>query len=150
MSRSASSAARTTSSLTLVSDLLERAREVAVFVDVADELVGEELLARSEVEQRDLIVEWSARSRRVDGDRLVVLALFVLFAAAAGVEAVEEDLLPVDLVVGCLLFLGLLLSALDALAPRSSSSSSSGSTMSRNGLFSSSCLRCCCRSSSGM
>src|SRR5262245_17580097 len=35
---------------------------------------------------------------RVDGDRLVVLALFVLFAPAARVETIEEDLLPVDLV----------------------------------------------------
>ena len=42
---------------------------------------------------------------RVDRDRLVVLALLVLLAAAAGVEAVEEDLLPVDLAL--LVLLGL-------------------------------------------
>jgi hypothetical protein len=34
---------------------------------------------------------------RVDRDRLVVLAFLVLLAPAAGVEAVEQDFLPVDL-----------------------------------------------------
>ena len=41
----------------------------------------------------------------VDRHRLVVFALFVLFAATAGIEPVEENLLPVDLVVVGLLFL---------------------------------------------
>ena len=40
---------------------------------------------------------------RVDGDRLVVLPLLVFLPATAGVEAVEEDLLPIDLTLLVLL-----------------------------------------------
>ena len=87
-----------------VQDLLERTREIAVLGDVAHEFVGEELLARREVEERDLIDQVVGEVAAVDGDWLVVLALFVLFAAAAGVESVEENLLPIDLVVGGLFF----------------------------------------------
>ena len=87
-----------------VENLLERTGEIAVFGDVADEFVGEELLARRQVEQRDLIDQVVGEIAAVDRDGLVVLALLVLFAATAGVETVEENLFPVDLVVGGLLF----------------------------------------------
>ncbi len=91
---------------------------------------------------------WSDEVARVDGDRLVVLALLVLLAAPAGVEAVEEDLLPVDLVL--LRLFGFFRGA-SALPPSSSLFLVVlRLDQSRNGLFSSSCLRCCCRSSSGM
>src|SRR5678816_1604152 len=89
-------------------DVLDRAGEVAVLVDVADELVGEERLARAEVEQRDLVGQMIGEIARIDRDRLVVLAIFVLFAAAAGVESVEKDLFPIDLIVGGLFFSRLL------------------------------------------
>jgi hypothetical protein len=46
---------------------------------------------------------------RVDRNRLVVLFFFVFRAPAAGLEAVQEDLLPVDLVLVLLGFLRLLL-----------------------------------------
>ena len=53
---------------------------------------------RVELEQRDLIAQMVAEIARVDRDRLVVLPLLVLLPAAAGVEPVEQNLLPVDLV----------------------------------------------------
>src|SRR6185503_800527 len=72
---------------------------------VPDELLGEELLTRRKLEQRDLVAQMVGKVACVDGDRLVILALLVLFAAAAGIESVEQDLFPVDLVVALLLFL---------------------------------------------
>ena len=120
--------------------LLEAAGEVAVLVDVADELVGEEHLPAVEVEQRDLVAQVVGEVARVDRDRLVVLALLVLLAPPARVEAIEKDLLPVDLALLFLLRLGSRGSASSWTSP-SSSSSSSGSTMSRNGLLRSSCFR---------
>src|SRR6185369_7874545 len=73
-------------------DLVETAGEVAVLVDVPDELVREVHLARVEVEQADLVAQMVGEIARVDSDRLVVLALLVLLAAAARVEAIEQDL----------------------------------------------------------
>ena len=87
--------------------LLEAAGEIAVLVDVADELVGEVHLAAVQVEQGDLVAQVVGEVARVDRDRLVVLALLVLLAASARVEAVEQDLLPVDLALLFLLGLGL-------------------------------------------
>ena len=141
-----------------IADLLERAGEVAVVVDVADELVRQQRLARRQIEQRDLLREVIGEMARVDRDRLVPLALLVLLALAARLEAVEQHRLPsrrrrrrsspVPASAS-------LPARRDSPAPTSSlsaasSSSSSGSTSSRNGLVSSSCLRCCCRSSRGM
>src|SRR6185312_7489458 len=81
-----------------------RTGEVAVLVDVANEFVSEERLAGREIEEGDLIEQMVREIARVDRDRLVVLALLVLLAATSGVESVEENLLPVDLVVGLLFF----------------------------------------------
>src|SRR6185437_2861902 len=86
-------------------DLFDRAREVAVFVDVSDDFVGEEHLARREVEQGYLIAQMVAQVAAVDRDGLEVLLFLALLGLTAGVEAVEQDLLPIDL-VGVLLLLG--------------------------------------------
>ena len=88
-----------------LTNLVDRTRQISVLVDVADELLGEEHLPRVEIEQRDLVAQVVAEIARGDGDRLVVLLLLVLLSSAAGVEAIEQDLLPVDLVVRRLLFL---------------------------------------------
>ena len=91
-------------------NLVERACEVAVLVDVADELLGELVLALIEIEELDLVAEVIAEIATVDGDGLEVFLLLVLLGATARVEAVEENLLPVDLVSGLflrLLFFGL-------------------------------------------
>ena len=91
-----------------VEDLLERRGEVAVVVDVAHELLGEQLLPGTEVEHLELVLQVVGEGRGLDGDGLGVLQLLVLLTGAAHVEAVEKDLLPVDLVVLLLLFLLLL------------------------------------------
>jgi len=88
-----------------LANVLDRAREIAVLIDVPDELLGEEHLARIEVEQRDLIAEMVAQVSSVDRDRLVILFLLVLLATAAGVEPVKQDPFPIDLVAGGLLLL---------------------------------------------
>src|SRR5665213_820731 len=56
------------------------------------------MLALVEIEERNLIGKMIAEIAAIDGDRLEVLLLLVLLGAATGIEAVEEDLLPVDLV----------------------------------------------------
>ena len=88
-------------------DLVQATGEVAVLVDVPDELVREVHLARIEIEQVDLIAQMIGEIARVDRHRLVVLALLVLLAPPARVEAVEQDLLPIDLALLVLLRLGL-------------------------------------------
>jgi hypothetical protein len=96
-------------------DLVDPARQVPFVRDVADDLLAQEELALGEALQGELFLEVVAQVLGVHGHRLVVLPLLVLLAAAAGLEAVEEDLLPVDLVVFLLavLFLRLLHALLD-------------------------------------
>src|SRR5664279_603353 len=53
-------------------NLVERARKVAVFIDVADELLGELMLALVEIEERNLIAKMIAEIAAIDGDRLEV------------------------------------------------------------------------------
>src|SRR2546422_11549608 len=53
---------------------LRRRAEVAILCDVADELFGEELLARREIEQPDLVAQVVAQVFGLDRDRLDVLA----------------------------------------------------------------------------
>ena len=88
-------------------DLLERRGEIAVLVDVAEELLAEQQLARGQRQHLELLAQVVDQVLGLDRDRLDVLLLFVLLAGAAHLEAVEQDLLPVDLVF--LLFLLLLL-----------------------------------------
>jgi hypothetical protein len=83
---------------------------------------------------------------RLDGRPARDTLFLVLLARAADVEAVEEDLLPIDLV----LLLDLLLLLPARRTRLGVDSSSSGSTSSRNGLPSNSCFRCCWRSIIGM
>src|SRR5690606_19029800 len=90
-------------------DLGERAGQVAVVVDVADDLLAQQHLPRGEPEQHELVAEMVCEVARLDRDRLVVLLLLVLGPPPAGLEAVEEDLLPVDLLLLLLLLLSRLL-----------------------------------------
>src|ERR1019366_5740833 len=79
-------------------DLAQRRREVAVVVDVSDELFGEQQLARVEVEQLDLFEQVVVEMMRADRYRLVLLPIVALLAhAARRLEPVEQDLLPVCL-----------------------------------------------------
>ena len=91
-------------------DLLERGGEVAVFLDVADELLRQEHLARRQVEHLQLLAEVVVEPVALDGDRLDVFLLLVFLPGPTGhIETVEEDLLPVGLVLlGLLLLLFLL------------------------------------------
>ncbi len=98
-------------------DLFQRRREVAFLVDVAEELFGEEQLARVEGEHLELLAQVVDEILGLDRHRLGVLQLLELLARAADLESVEEDLLPVHLLflfllllllVGILLFRGLL------------------------------------------
>ncbi len=78
--------------------ILNSTSEIAVIVNVAYELVGEKCLPRSKLEQADLIAQMIAQITRGNSYRLEVFALLVLLAATtSGVEAIEEDLLPIDL-----------------------------------------------------
>ena len=79
-------------------DIFNSGREIAVIVDVSYELVGEEHLPRRELEQTDLIAQVIAQIAGSDCHRLEVFTLLVLFTAtASSVEAIEQDLFPVDL-----------------------------------------------------
>ena len=80
-------------------DLGDRRREIAILIDVADELLGEELIALGEVEEADLVAEVVVETERRDRRRLVVFAIVALLADATDLEAVEEDLLPLRFVV---------------------------------------------------
>ena len=84
------------------------AAEVAVVVDVADDLFAEQPLTRRKVEHLQLIPEVVGEVAALDRDRLDVFQLLVLFLLPADVEAVEEDLLPIHFVVLLDLFLLLL------------------------------------------
>ena len=89
-------------------NLLERGGEVALLVDVAQELLPEQELPRSERHHLELLAQVVDQVLSLDRDRLGVLELLVLLAGAADLEAVEEDLLPVHLVFLFLLLLLLL------------------------------------------
>ena len=89
-------------------DLLERRGEVALFVDVAEELLGQEQLARAQGQHLELLAQVVDQVAGLDRDRLGVLQLLELLPGAADLEAVEEDLLPVHLLFLLLLLLLLL------------------------------------------
>ena len=89
--------------------LLERRREIAVVGHVADELLGEQVLARRQLQHAELLAQMVGEIARLDGDGLGVLLHLELLARAADVEPVEEDLLPVHLLFFLLLLLLLLL-----------------------------------------
>ena len=65
-----------------------------------DELFGQRKLAGREIQQRHLINQMVAQVTRGRRDRLEIFLFLVLLALATGLEAVEEDLFPVDLVLG--------------------------------------------------
>ena len=92
-------------------DFLHRGGEEAVVLDVAEELLAEQHLARGEVQHLQLLAQVVDQVAGLDRHGLGVLQLLVLLPGAAHVEAVEEDLLPVDLLFlgGRLLFLLLVL-----------------------------------------
>ena len=82
-----------------VSDILERAREEPVVVDVTDDLSGDPGLAVVEVEESELLVEVVLQVPHAHDRRFELLARLVLLPWAPGVESVQQDLVPVDLVV---------------------------------------------------
>src|SRR3989454_9231027 len=85
---------------------LEARPQVAVLGDVADELFREELLARRGVEQPHLLAQVVGQLLGLDRDRLDVLACLAQVARRRAVRAVvEQELLPVGLVVARLLLL---------------------------------------------
>ena len=92
-------------------DLLERMLQVAVFPDVPEEFFGEQLLAGRQIEHARLLAEMVDQVARLDRDGLDVLSRVAVAAAGHTVlgPVVEQDVLPVGLVVARLLLLGLLL-----------------------------------------
>src|SRR6266516_6252134 len=91
-------------------DLLERRLEIAVFPDVAEELLVEKVLARRQVEHLDLLAQVVVEVFGLDRDRLDVLGRFAQVAHAGRRRVgavVEQDLLPIRLVVSGLLLLRL-------------------------------------------
>ena len=90
-------------------DLFERGTEVAVFGDVAEELLGEELLARRQIEHPHLLAQVVDQILGLDRHRLYV---FHRLAHVPGRDAevsavVEQDVFPVGLVVARFFGLGL-------------------------------------------
>ncbi len=88
-----------------VPELLQGRDEVPLVADVAEEFLAQELLPGVELQHPELLAQVVDEVGRLDADRLEVFLLLVLLARAAGVESVEEDLLPVDLLLLFLLFL---------------------------------------------
>jgi hypothetical protein len=88
-----------------IEDFLERRREVAFLVDVAQKLLRQEQLAGGQNEHLQLLPEVVDQVTGLHRDRLGVLQLLILLPGAAHLEAVEQDLLPVDLILLVLLLL---------------------------------------------
>src|SRR5205809_2927580 len=91
-------------------DLLERRLQIAVFADVAEEVLGEQVLPRRQVEHLHLLAQVVVEVFGLDRHRLDILARFAQVAHAGGCRigaVVEEDLLPIRLVVPGLLLLRL-------------------------------------------
>ena len=86
-------------------NLLQRRREISLLVDVSEKLLAEEELAGGEGHHLELLAEVVDEVLGLDRDRLGVFQLLVLLAGAADLEAVEEDLLPVHLLLFFLLLL---------------------------------------------
>ena len=89
--------------------LLEGRREIAVFGHVAEELLGEEVLARRQLQHAELLPQMIGEIAGLDGDGLGVFLHLELLAGTTHVEPVEEDLLPVHLLFLFLLLLLLFL-----------------------------------------
>ena len=90
-------------------DFFERRAQIAVLVDVAKELLAQQLLAGGQVQELELFPEVVDQVVLFDADRFQVFLLLELLLGAADIESVEEDLLPIDfvfLVLGFLLLLG--------------------------------------------
>ncbi len=98
-----------------VPELLQGRDEVPLVADVAEEFLAQELLPGVELQHPELLAQVVDEVGRLDANRLEVFLLLVLLARAAGVESVEEDLLPVDLLLLLLLFLLLFLLLLGGL-----------------------------------
>ena len=92
-----------------VKNFLQRGRQTAVFLDVPQELLGQQELPGREVHERQLFAEVVDEVPYLDGDRFGVLDGLVLGPGAADIEAVEQHLLPVHLLILLLLFLFLFL-----------------------------------------
>ena len=92
-------------------DLLEIGLQVPVFADVAEELLDEELLARGEHEHLRLLAEIVDQVFALDRHRLDIFARVAVGAAWHAMlgAIVEEDALPVGLVLGLRFLLGLVL-----------------------------------------
>ena len=83
----------------VLGDLLQRAAEEAVIVDVADDFLRDPLLALGECQQLKLALEMVAEVGSSGRRGHVEVTGFVLRALSAGIEPVEQDGFPVDLVV---------------------------------------------------
>src|SRR5215203_3847718 len=89
-------------------DVLQRRGEISLFIDVPEELFGEQQLPGCEREHLELFPQVIDKVAALDRDRLSVLQLLVLLAGTADLEAVKENLLPIDFVLLVLLLLLLL------------------------------------------
>jgi hypothetical protein len=92
-------------------DFLELRLQIAVIANAAHQLVAEEPRPIVELQEVQLPRDVVGEVGVFDRHRLEVLPLFELLSGTAHAESVEEDLLPIGLVV----LLGLLLVRLDGL-----------------------------------
>jgi hypothetical protein len=76
-------------------NLLQRGGEIALLVDIAEELFGKQELTRSQRQHLELFAEMIDQISRLDCDRLGVFQLLVLLSGSAHLEAIEQNLLPV-------------------------------------------------------
>ena len=86
-----------------VGHVLKRAGQQPVVVDVPDDLGRDPALALAQVGERDLLFEEVVQVALFNGGGLIVFARLVAFPGPADIEAVQEDFVPVHLVLGLLL-----------------------------------------------
>ena len=80
-------------------DGFQRTAQETVVVDVADDLLCDPVLAAGERQQLSLVLEMIAEVRSSGRRGKLEVTGFVLGATSAGVESVEQDGFPVDLVL---------------------------------------------------
>ena len=89
-------------------NFLQRGREITLFIDIAQKLLGQKQLPGRQGQHLELFPQMVDQVPGFHRNRLGVLQLLVLLPGAAHLEAVEKNFLPVDFFLFLLLLLLLL------------------------------------------
>jgi hypothetical protein len=88
-----------------IEDVLQGGGEISLLIDVPQELFAQEELPGGQRKHLKLITKVVDQVPAFDGDGFGILQLLVLFPGSSHLETVEQDLLPVDLILFVLLLL---------------------------------------------